>query len=362
MATIYFDESGQTGAHLFDPQQPCFTLGSTDLTEVEAADIIRRCFPREQGDEIKSKSIMKSASGRAGFLAFAEEVGRIPERFFAVRMDKRFAIIAKMVDNLVEPMLRDQGYDFYADNYAARYANMAYYALDTILGRPALDPLLAAYNAFARSPEAGSMAALARLLAETAETAPYGSGRFLAQMQAGAEQFGDLHDIAKFEDSNDLHVTAAVQSMSFWQDRHSDDFEVVHDESIHFFDREERWRMMTDPSLPATVIDLGSKRLTLPIRVASTVSARSHECPPLQVADLIAGFVTRASAERQSAETQAFFEEAVARGMNGLSIYPVEAGTDFVGGPPPLAEGPDAVDRIAMAVARGRTGKGSTAA
>lgn len=94
------------------------------------------------------------------------------------------------------------------------------------------------------------------------------------------------------------------------------------------------------------------------MRLKSTVSARSHECPPLQVADLIAGFVTRASAERQSPETQAFFEEAVARGMRGLSIYPVEAGTDFVGGPPPLAQSPDAVDRIAMAVARGRIGKG----
>ncbi|MBX5180038.1 hypothetical protein HJB77_27885 [Rhizobium lentis] len=38
MARIYFDESGQTGAHLPDRNQPYPTLESTDFPEAELAE------------------------------------------------------------------------------------------------------------------------------------------------------------------------------------------------------------------------------------------------------------------------------------------------------------------------------------
>jgi hypothetical protein len=351
MTTIYFDESGQTGAHLFDRQQPCFGLASTDFDENEAKALIERCFPRQQGRELKSKNVLGSGAGRRAFLTFAREIGRSPERVCAAKIDKRFAVVSKMVDNLVEPMLHAQGYDFYADNYAARYANMAYFALTDILGTEASDPLLAAYNTFARSPEPETLSALTGVLAAAAEAPPHGCEVFLEQMLMGAELFEDFHDLSSFEDSNDLHVTAAVQTMAFWQSQHADEFDVVHDESVHFFARADRWQMMTNPDLPPMIIDVGDKRLTLPIRVRSTRSARSHESTSLQIADLIAGFVTRFSARADlSPEDRAFFDEALLNGLGEMSIYPVEAGRDFVGGPPPLADGPDAVDRIAAAV------------
>ena len=50
-------------------------------------------------------------------------------------------------------------------------------------------------------------------------------------------------------------------------------------------------------------------------------------------------------------------QEAVAAGIGQMSIYPVDAGTDFVNGPPASSNGPDAVDRvrIGIAIARHRT-------
>ena len=61
---IYFDESGNTGTELLDPQQPYFTTGSTDIPEDEAAAIIRRCFRQHKGAELKSKDIFKRHQGR----------------------------------------------------------------------------------------------------------------------------------------------------------------------------------------------------------------------------------------------------------------------------------------------------------
>ena len=40
MERIFFDESGQTGTNMFDPEQPYFVLGSTNIPEPEAAEII----------------------------------------------------------------------------------------------------------------------------------------------------------------------------------------------------------------------------------------------------------------------------------------------------------------------------------
>ena len=47
MTKIYFDESGQTGTHLFDPQQPYFVLVSTDLSDADSREILT-CGAREQ--------------------------------------------------------------------------------------------------------------------------------------------------------------------------------------------------------------------------------------------------------------------------------------------------------------------------
>jgi hypothetical protein len=143
--------------------------------------------------------------------------------------------------------------------------------------------------------------------------------------------------------------------MGHWQSLHACPFAVIHDESIHFFSRSERWAEITDPNHPPQIIQVGEKKLTLPISVVSTTSALSHQCASLQLCDLIAGFVSRAYASTNE-EFQVFVQDAVKAGIGEMKIFPVDAGSDFVNGPPAFADGPDAVDRIrmGMAVARRR--------
>ena len=142
--------------------------------------------------------------------------------------------------------------------------------------------------------------------------------------------------------------------MGHWQRHHAGPFEIVHDESIHFFSRSWRWAEMTDPAQPPQVIHVGDeKTLSLPIAITSTTSGLSHESASLQLCDLVAGFVSRASGSSNEA-FQAFVREAIEAGMGAMSIYPVDAGDEFVDGPPARANGPDAVDRIAMGIAAAR--------
>jgi hypothetical protein len=354
ITNIYFDESGNTGTELLDPQQPYFTTGSTDIPEDEAADIIKRCFPRHKAAELKSKEIFKRHQGRQAFLSFAKEVALQPERFVATKINKRFTVLCKMVDHLTEPVLHAAGYDFYKDDYAARYANMAYFAFENFLSKEDSTALFKAYNAFARSPDANLLHVLQTTLKDVESNAPEGPDMFLSLMVEGANRL-DGTDLSSLADSNDIHVTSLVSSMGHWQSRHTAPFAVYHDESMHFFSRSERWSEMTDPNHPPQVIQVGQKTLTLPISVVSTTSALSHQCASLQLSDLIAGFVFRAHASSDT-EFQAFVQDAIKAGMGEMAIYPVDAGTNFVDGPPAVADGPDAIDRIRMGLAavRGR--------
>ena len=357
---VYFDESGNTGTQLLDPQQPYFSVGSTDIPEAEAEEIIRRCFPRHRGSEIKSKDLLKRPQGQRGFLAFAEEVGRQPERFTATKINKRFSVVAKMVDHLVEPVLYDEGYDFYRDDYARPFANLTYWAIEQLPDRETSTGLLAAYNAFARAPDAPFLAALRSALLSALSKAQGSADLSLGLMLRGTERF-NAAELASFKDSNDIHVTSLISAMGHWQGRHAGPFEVFHDESMHFFSRGERWRSMTDPNHPPQVIAMTpTKKLVLPISVVATTEMHSHQCASVQLCDLVAGFVARAFTSKNE-EFQSFVQEATEAGIGEMDIFPLDVGSDVVDGLPARADGPDVIDRIRASIAAARRASGDRA-
>jgi hypothetical protein len=353
MATIYFDESGQTGTQLLDAEQPFFCLGSTSLSEAESSEILSQCFPRQTG-ELKAQNVLKRTTGRRQFLAFAKELARHSGQTCVGKVHKRFTVISKMVDNLVEPMLRAQGYDFYKNDYARSYANSAYFVFDQVLAPQVSDGLVTAYNDFAREPTASTLRRLQTALASALDGAPYGSELFLDMMAIGADNFEAFHELDQFEDTNDIHVAAVLRCMSHWQAQTKEAFEVVHDDSNHFFAQAGRWKLITDPKIEQQILAVGDKTLTLPINVAKTISAKSHESASLQVCDLLAGFISRASSPNLSPEFQKFVSEAIEAGFGGISIFPIEPGTEFMAGPPEYASDLDVVDKIALAMSKAR--------
>ncbi|MBB3979585.1 hypothetical protein GGQ64_004829 [Rhizobium azooxidifex] len=167
-------------------------------------------------------------------------------------------------------------------------------------------------------------------------------------MEAGAIEFDELNDLPSFRDTNDIHVTAVLQCVDFWQDMIAEPFDIVHDESIHFFEREDRWLRMIDKTIAPSEILFGTKTLNLPLPVRSVSSARSHECASLQLCNLVAGFLSRAS--NRDPDFRRFFRAAFDAGLCELTVFPLGPDRDFVTGPPSSAKGPDALDRMIEAM------------
>ena len=113
MKRVFLNESGQTGTHLSDSAQPYFALASTDMPEDEASALLAKIFAARQGPELKAANLFKYAGGRRQFIELAKEFGARSDHFCAAKLSKRWVVVSKMADQLVEPLLRDMGYDFY---------------------------------------------------------------------------------------------------------------------------------------------------------------------------------------------------------------------------------------------------------
>jgi len=128
--TIFIDESGFTGGDLLNREQPFFAVTTSDIGEDEAEDILRTSFPRYQGREFKFGKLWSRNTNRRGLLRFAEFLKERNEQVFVWWVDKKFCVLTKFVDFLIEPILHDEGYDFYAGGHAPKFCNRFHFGLN----------------------------------------------------------------------------------------------------------------------------------------------------------------------------------------------------------------------------------------
>lgn len=350
--TIYFDESGNTGPNLLDPQQKFFSVGSTDLNESEAHAILARHFPNHIGTDIKFKKLFRDPSNHADLIRFAETVGQQPLRFFCLLMDKKFALLCRLFDWLVEPVFRKQGRDWYKNDYAASFMNICHLAF--ILpedNEKLLTEITGLYADFIRAPSINLLEKMRRRYRELAATGPTNVAKFMGFVAEGADRFEEFYKLDDLKDHIDIHVAALVASVAWWRSRHSADFRIVHDASTYFFKRQDLWKLITSMAAKDIVVVIGdNKSIKFPLRVTSTSEGLSEKLASLQICDLIGGYVARSKSDKLSTDQQRVIEMMFEAGFKQIGFDSVEPGNVYAEDMPPLADGPDAVDQIAMAV------------
>ena len=102
--TIYFDESGFTGYDLLNKDQPIFAISSTDISPQRAESILKTSFPKYQGDEFKFSNLWRSAN-KQGLINFSQNIAPYKENVFTWINQKKFTVLALMVDRLIEPYI-----------------------------------------------------------------------------------------------------------------------------------------------------------------------------------------------------------------------------------------------------------------
>lgn len=348
--TLYFDESGNTGLKLLDPVQRFFSVASTDLSEKEASTIIDECFPSRGSADLKFKVLIANWRNFDGLTKFAQHVGSDPSRYFCFLMDKRYALLCRLLDWFVEPYYHARGFDWYKDDYGRSYANTFNMSFQVDQAENLLLEITQLYEDFAKSPNKDQLSHMQSRFRELANGDTKNVSRFMGHLADGADEFEEHWSLDKFNDSSDIHVTSIVSSVAWWRSQYDEDFDIVHDESNHFFDRQGLWDLVSDMSASEAVAHVGPKSIQFPLRVRSTRPGNSEISRQLQVCDLIAGFCAKSRSHKLKSDQKQQIERMIVAGMGQLNFDSVSPGDNFATGMPPRATGPDAVDIIARSI------------
>ncbi|MBC8491802.1 MAG: DUF3800 domain-containing protein, partial [Candidatus Marinimicrobia bacterium] len=131
---IAFDESGNTGHRLLDPEQPVFVLSSVYFTDDEANELLD-ILRSPQTKEIKFKNIIKRKSGENLIIDFLKNPIIDNTRVKITVNHKGFFLFSKIVDILLESMLYKLGFDFYKNGLNIAFANLIYLTTPVFCGQ-----------------------------------------------------------------------------------------------------------------------------------------------------------------------------------------------------------------------------------
>ncbi|MFT4954914.1 MAG: hypothetical protein ACI8U3_001288 [Brevundimonas sp.] len=351
---LYFDESGYTGRQLMDPLQRHFVLASSRISDETAKALMQQSFPAYQGDEFKFEKIWNRPRSRRRLPEFVRAVGVHAEDLYVWQIDKRFSLLIKMLEYLVEPDLYEAGFDWYS-GFGYRVSNHFQFGLTHVARKGLYEDTLAAYYAFARKPTDEGLGILAKALVSLSRRAPKEIRHVFNACGMGVANFHRHHDMGTFKDTLEVYVTSMLNAVGYWAQRGLTDLELHHDESSAFFRQSELWASLTSPTVAAQLHPvLNGPPIAFPLPVAATISRKSEESPGVQLCDLVAGLSVKLFT-REVQSDEALVEALKSGGFGEITTNGVTPGTDFPEGPPPRRVGKDAVDKMVDLIHSGQS-------
>lgn len=354
MGFIYCDEHGNTGEHLLDRRQPVFALASNDFSPQEAEELLH--IVRSQGAaEVKFKTLRKTPAGQARLARLLTDPRLNSSRVAAYSLDKRFMVVTKMVDLVMETLMEKIGEDLHERGTNLATANMLYACLPVYCGEESFDQLLQTFVNLVRS-----------RTSEAARAYTAAGDRLRAKCNPQLRDFLEgffIPDLIPVwltnqpEDVLNPAASAVFVHIAAWGKRKMDRFTVIHDESKPIFQSRDMFlAMMAKENEGSRLVGYDRRKFLFPLRAEGLELRKSHELPQLQLADVCAGAFAHLMACQLSGQEDDLVkilrtcrcDEWDIGGMFAThDVTPEAMGTDGTGGINPI-------DPVADRIASGR--------
>ena|ERR1700761_5198051 len=110
---IYFDEAGNSGGNLLDKDQPCFVLASHDFNSEETDALLAPLKAMSNASELHFMRLKKYPKYQKALIDLFNHELIKEDRIYHYFAHKQFMISIQMVDQLIEPVLYEEGIDIY---------------------------------------------------------------------------------------------------------------------------------------------------------------------------------------------------------------------------------------------------------
>lgn len=289
MPTIFLDECGYTGSNLLDLEQPIFSLASLNCPEETCKEIKQSFFSKVQAQELKYTKLSKLPSQKKMLLNFFHELGKNRElvKFFVAH--KKYVLVTKMVEILLEPFAYENDIDIYDQGENIRFSNFLYYALPVIGGRDFFEDLLIRFQKMINSRTLESYDCFFELVFE--KTYPDSINGLLDIFRGIDIVIGS--DILDTNDNLNIPLSCTFSLMSDWRKDISGNIILIHDASSQMAKNGDIWNALVKPNRLPVEFGYDHCKFSLPIGVKETCEKNSKDWAGLQLADLLAGGVTQ---------------------------------------------------------------------
>ena len=343
--SVFMDESGFTGANLLSAEQPVFCLASTILTSAEAQDILSASMGELQprASEYKHSKIAKTEDGRIRVCNMVRTiVANHRDKVRTYTINKRFALLAKLIDLWIEPSMHKAGFNLYAEGGALAYLNMMWFALPTFIGEKNFDELLSAYERFARDLSPAGLDRFFDFVQGLYNEARTEQGKELLAHLLYGKSLGYDYLAQLGSGASDIASPAVFMTIAHWDRELRSPYSLIHDQSKNLESLRAILESLLDDSTSRDRHKVGydaRTNIALPFRAAKLMFAASEAHLQLQLCDLIAG--ADATVARHFVDNQykpRYAEELLAAGIEELSmgqIWPNSTDIKHHGVPPP---------------------------
>ncbi len=289
---IFLDETGYTGEDLANKDQPVFVLASHNFSEEESQELKNRFFSRVRADELKHSSLAKRPAQGEMVVDFLQYVADYQDRVKLFVAYKPFALVAKLVDSIIEPVFYNAGIDLYNQGHNLALTNLYFYCIPAFSDEYYFYELLSCFQNLYRFRTHEAYDTFFEFV--FTDTPSKELNEMLAWLRLGHDILGYKKLIEVIPNNYlDIAFTMSLKLMSNWRLETDDPIHLKYDESSNMAKRKMIWDALVDPDLDPVVVGYDRRTLKMPIAINETVFDSSRNWAGLQIADVLAGATAR---------------------------------------------------------------------
>jgi len=346
VATIFLDESGNTGSNIIDEDQPIFTLSGCKFTEKESSRLIELTGSRSP-IEAHFKKLKRRKSGQDGIIRLMKHSLINTDRVKVELFHKKFMVTTKIVDLLIEHMMHLRGEDLYLNGANIALSNMWFYCFPTFCGEEQVQSMYKSFVKMIQEQTENRINEFYHSVAELLNSCTHESFKQDIQMILSTQLIIDdaLNGIEK--DALDPSIPALFCQCLNWGEIHPKGFHIIHDDSQTLEKQRSLFAQYMDWTQDTIELGYDRRKFNLPLKGKSLNFSSSDQYTQLQVADIIASsFSYWASGVSRGESEDYFFLELNKLGLDKFTtknkiwpthdVTPKDLGTEYDGGVNPV--------------------------